>query len=525
MNLLLISKHYLIALMLAMKFKPKLRNNSLAQNYAGNKDWDISLLSSKVFEIFRNFQIRSGPLHSNHEKIIVINDFLLPDFLINLFKLERNSLFNIRIKIYGDSKIYKKFDKNVSPLFFVQITNALSSKSRFYIEIKAVSSSQEKLIVANEIYTFRGSGQNIQMKETSNTLVSSCTLSEFDEFYPIVEYSTSNSFLGTNNGQGVDAVITWVNSQDPEWQQLWSSKFNCDSLSSSQNANIYQDPDRFSSGLELLFCIRSIYAYMSWVRNIYIVSNCHPPDWINHEDSRISWIDHSSILSDEYLPTFNSHAIESSLHKIPGLSEQFIYFNDDFVVTKPTSKGFFFDSIGRPIFHHEDYSYIYKSLKLDAQSSKQFLLASKNSMMMLLEANLTLPPSLNLHTHTPYAHSKSNLNSLERQFPHHFHRTRLAALRSNTDINIMSFTAYWYGYSLGTYVSKALKNNIDYKIVRPTNLSQVLKSKKPRFYCFNDGSGSSLQATYKSKVNEYCFELFPYTSPAEKTISIKDDLL
>ena len=67
-----------------------------------------------------------------------------------------------------------------------------------------------------------------------------------------------------------------------------------------------------------------------------------------------------------------------------------------------------------------------------------------------------------------------------------------------------------------------LQNNIDYKIVRPTNLSHVLKSKKPRFYCFNDGNGSSLQGTYKSKVNEYCFELFPYISPAEKTILVKE---
>ena len=39
-------------------------------------------------------------------------------------------------------------------------------------------------------------------------------------------------------------------------------------------------------------------------------------------DSRIKWIDHSCILSDEYLPTFNSHSIESALHKIPGLSEK-----------------------------------------------------------------------------------------------------------------------------------------------------------------------------------------------------------
>ena len=518
MNVLLIAKHYLIALMLVMKFKPKAKINSLTHNYACNEDWDISLLSSKVFEIFEKFQIRSGALHSNHENVIVINDFVLPGLLQSLFCLEHNSLLNTRIKIHGDSVIYKEFDTNVSPLRFVQIANILSRKSRFYIEIKAVSSTQQKLITANEIYTFKRSGQNIQMKDTSNTLVSSCTLSEFDKFYPITNYSKSNSSLETDNSEGVDAVITWVNSQDPEWQQLWSSKFNCDLASNKRTEKIHQDSDRFSSGLDLLFCIRSIYAYMSWVRNIYIVSNCQAPDWINCENSKINWIDHSCILSDEYLPTFNSHSIESALHKIPGLSEQFIYFNDDFVVTKPTSKGFFFNSIGRPIFHHENYSYIYKSLKLDAQSSKQFLLASKNSMVMLLEANLILPPSLNLHTHTPYAHSKSNLNSLEAQFPDHFHRTRLAALRSTTDINIMSFAAYWYGYSLGTYVSKPLKNNTDYKLVRPTNLSHVLKSKKPRFYCFNDGNGSSLQATYKSKVNEYCFELFPYTSPAEKTI-------
>jgi len=34
------------------------------------------------------------------------------------------------------------------------------------------------------------------------------------------------------------------------------------------------------------------------------------------------------------LPTFNSAAIECHLHRIPGLSENFLYFNDDFLLGK-----------------------------------------------------------------------------------------------------------------------------------------------------------------------------------------------
>ena len=32
----------------------------------------------------------------------------------------------------------------------------------------------------------------------------------------------------------------------------------------------------------------------------------------------------------EDLPTFNSHAIEHNIYKIKGLSERFLYMNDDF---------------------------------------------------------------------------------------------------------------------------------------------------------------------------------------------------
>jgi hypothetical protein len=52
------------------------------------------------------------------------------------------------------------------------------------------------------------------------------------------------------------------------------------------------------------------------------------PPWLIESDS-IKIIYHSEIISAEFLPTFCSTVIESSLHKIPGLAEHFVYNNDD----------------------------------------------------------------------------------------------------------------------------------------------------------------------------------------------------
>src|SRR5699024_9004422 len=47
-------------------------------------------------------------------------------------------------------------------------------------------------------------------------------------------------------------------------------------------------------------------------------------------------------ISKEYLPTFSSHPIELNLHRIDGLSERFVYFNDDVFLTKEVEKEDFF---------------------------------------------------------------------------------------------------------------------------------------------------------------------------------------
>jgi hypothetical protein len=68
-----------------------------------------------------------------------------------------------------------------------------------------------------------------------------------------------------------------------------------------------------------------------WVRTIYIVTASQVPIWLNTSHSRVRIVDHKDLFPEPatQLPTFNSLAIESVLHRIPGLSEYFLYFNND----------------------------------------------------------------------------------------------------------------------------------------------------------------------------------------------------
>ena len=63
------------------------------------------------------------------------------------------------------------------------------------------------------------------------------------------------------------------------------------------------------------------------------------PKWLNTNHPKLNIVKHSDYIPSQYLPTFNSHTIELNIHRIKGLSEFFVYFNDDMFLTrraKPT---------------------------------------------------------------------------------------------------------------------------------------------------------------------------------------------
>ncbi|KAM8974255.1 N-acetylglucosamine-1-phosphotransferase subunits alpha/beta isoform 2-T2 [Pelodytes ibericus] len=99
-------------------------------------------------------------------------------------------------------------------------------------------------------------------------------------------------------------------------------------------SQLKQDEDisasRFEDNEELRYSLRSIEKYAPWVRHIFIVTNGQIPSWLNLDNPRVTLISHHDIfLNTSHLPTFSSPAIESHIHRIPGLSQKFIYMNDD----------------------------------------------------------------------------------------------------------------------------------------------------------------------------------------------------
>ena len=81
-----------------------------------------------------------------------------------------------------------------------------------------------------------------------------------------------------------------------------------------------------------------------------MVTNGEYPCWLRSgPSSNLSTVERTKLVPCHGdLPTWNSYAIEAHLHRIPGLGEHFIYFNDDMLVGRPLSKAYFFEHDGRP---------------------------------------------------------------------------------------------------------------------------------------------------------------------------------
>lgn len=137
----------------------------------------------------------------------------------------------------------------------------------------------------------------------------------------------------------IDAVITWVDGDDPAHM----AKRRFFQPQAPRNANAI-NPHRWACNDELSYCLRSIANHAPWIGRIWIITDAQTPNLSAlpaELAARIAIVDHLTLFSgyENMLPTFNSLAIETLLWRIPGLSEHFVYFNDDVFLTGPLAPG------------------------------------------------------------------------------------------------------------------------------------------------------------------------------------------
>lgn len=138
----------------------------------------------------------------------------------------------------------------------------------------------------------------------------------------------------------VDIVMPWVDGADPVWLEE-KRKY---SPNEGEDANI----NRYRDWGLLKFWFRSVEKYAPWVNKIHFITCGHLPNWLNTENPKLHIVRHEDYIPREFLPVFSSHPIELNMHRIEGLSDSFIYFNDDFFFSDYVSiDDFFID--GKPV--------------------------------------------------------------------------------------------------------------------------------------------------------------------------------
>lgn len=133
----------------------------------------------------------------------------------------------------------------------------------------------------------------------------------------------------------VDAVIYWVDGNDPQWQKEYM-KYRYGEDYEGNQIKRYREWDN------LQYIFRGIETFMPWVNRIFFVTWGHVPEWLNLEHPKLQVVKHSEYIPEAYLPTFSSRTIELNFHRIEGLSEHFLVVDDDCFVTRPMKKSDFF---------------------------------------------------------------------------------------------------------------------------------------------------------------------------------------
>ncbi len=143
----------------------------------------------------------------------------------------------------------------------------------------------------------------------------------------------------------IDAVVTWVDGADPAHRRRLQDFL----ATRADAAPAAAHPTRFNDAGELEYCIASILRFAPWFRTLHIVTDAQTPALVRQLaatpwEGRVRIVDHREIFAgfERHLPTFNSRAIITALWRIPGLSDDFVYFNDDMVLLRPVEPGDFF---------------------------------------------------------------------------------------------------------------------------------------------------------------------------------------
>lgn len=326
------------------------------------------------------------------------------------------------------------------------------------------------------------------------------------------------AFLGTSWSEEpddfpypIDIVYSWVDGNDQGWLDVKNRYLENTSLTTpdAHTAN------RFCNNNELLYSLRSVARHAPFFNHIYIVTMNQIPSWLA-DHPRITVIDHSQIFPHSAdLPTFNSHAIESNLHRIPNLSEHFIYFNDDVFLGAKVSPSDFFTEDGKvKVLFSPSLSPTGEA----EQEETSYRTAWRNTNA-LLDLHYGADPRYRLN-HAPFALIKSYLVMSEEKFPSVFSTNSSHRFRSSSDYNVINGLVQYHWLYCGKVESSTMTNRRitlrdDSQFNKTSRYLKQLKDNPLQSFCLEDNMTDNSQAT-RALMQTLLERLYPIKAPWEK---------
>lgn len=310
----------------------------------------------------------------------------------------------------------------------------------------------------------------------------------------------------------VDAVFTWVDHEDPDWQALYRA-YRPEAETAAATAGDAASGTRFHNNDELRYALRSIWRNLPWINHVHVLSNCPPPAWLDPGHERISWVRHEEIIPARFLPTFNSHVIESFLHHLPELTGTFIYLNDDFLVMRPKRPDAFFSLAGQSVARLEGYGMVAGLVRAE---DPDYLNAARNSQALLRD---TLGfAATQLHGHVPYALIGPVMAEIEARFAGPIEAFRGNRFRAPGDLNIASFLYHHYALATG----RALPAASSEVLVQCQDFGwrdrlATADRREHDFVCINEGGAEPPPAGWHAEIRRHMTRWFPQPAPWERS--------
>jgi hypothetical protein len=326
-----------------------------------------------------------------------------------------------------------------------------------------------------------------------------------------------------NATESIDVVVMWVDGGDRLWQKE-KSKWQGDE---QKQAHIDVSSKRYRDWNNLQYLFRGIETFMPWVRKVHFVTNGQKPAWLNLKCNKLNWVRHEDFMPKSYLPTFSANPIELNLHRIKGLSEKFIFFNDDMFVVSPLKPSDFFRNglpcdqstllrITSPDYDEIFWHIVLNDISVINRNFDKWTTIKRNSRKMFSPKNGALSPVLSasylplnhlpgfLINHIPQPFLKSTFAEVWKKEGQVLDSVSRHRFRDVMDVN--QYLMKWWQFCSGRYAPiNRLRTTKNFSIfpAQTQELVKAIEGQKYQMICINDAEVEDFEATKQVVVHSF----------------------